>query len=246
MSEAFNPYGYLGLTREATVDQIKEAWREAAAKYHPDNQKTGNATIFMRAKRAADCLLDPETRAHYDATGEVREGKAIPPPDPERGAILQVLQNVIDAVVTGGAKTDEGDLETTDVVMGVLEMLKGQERNLQKQEREAQRQKRRTNILLRKLKAPADSDDPLSALLRTKLTNIQTGLDGVAKALAIHQKVVAIWKGYVYEGRDPFEGLDIPFGQLDGKPAPALPDASSDEPEHTSGHCGDPDCEICV
>jgi Mce-associated membrane protein len=56
-------YDILGVTPEATPEQIKAAWRNATDKFEPG---TG-ASQFRLFNEAADVLLDPEKRTAYDA-----------------------------------------------------------------------------------------------------------------------------------------------------------------------------------
>lgn len=60
-------YDDLGLSPDATADQIKAAHRAAAKRHHPDTG--GDREAFDRAQRAAMVLRDPEKRARYDQTG---------------------------------------------------------------------------------------------------------------------------------------------------------------------------------
>ena len=45
-----NPFSALGLSPEATVDEIKEAWRGLASIHHPD--RGGDAAEFHRLRQA--------------------------------------------------------------------------------------------------------------------------------------------------------------------------------------------------
>lgn len=45
-----NPFSALGLSPEATVDEIKEAWRGLASIHHPD--RGGDAAEFDRLRQA--------------------------------------------------------------------------------------------------------------------------------------------------------------------------------------------------
>lgn len=67
-----DPYGVLGLARDASGNDIKKAYRRLAKKYHPD-MNPGNRTHEQRFKEitaAYDLLSDPEKRARYDR-GEI-------------------------------------------------------------------------------------------------------------------------------------------------------------------------------
>lgn len=64
-------YEVLGVAREASVDDIKKAFRRLAVKYHPD--KNPNDTTaeerFKEAAEAYEVLSDQEKRARYDRYG---------------------------------------------------------------------------------------------------------------------------------------------------------------------------------
>lgn len=65
-------YKVLGLTKNATEDEIKKAYRKLARKYHPDlnpNDKEAHKT-FQQINEANEVLSDPEKRKKYDQYGE--------------------------------------------------------------------------------------------------------------------------------------------------------------------------------
>jgi curved DNA-binding protein CbpA len=66
-----DPYAVLGVTRNATPDEIKAAYRERVAKYHPDRHQGNPLEELAAAKlaeinRAYEILSDPERRTAYD------------------------------------------------------------------------------------------------------------------------------------------------------------------------------------
>jgi curved DNA-binding protein len=75
-------YQILGIPRDATQDQIKQAYRKVARKYHPDVSKERDAEAkFKNAGEAYEVLKDPEKRAAYDKFGaNWREGQDFEPP----------------------------------------------------------------------------------------------------------------------------------------------------------------------
>ena len=75
-------YKILGVSRDATQDQIKAAYRKLARKYHPDVSKEPNAeTRFKEVAEAYEVLKDADKRAAYDRLGgNWRSGQDFRPP----------------------------------------------------------------------------------------------------------------------------------------------------------------------
>ncbi|WP_372840718.1 DnaJ C-terminal domain-containing protein [Phaeovulum sp.] len=67
-----DPYAALGLTKSATAEEIKKAYRRLARTSHPDLHPDDADAIarFKAISAAYDLLKDPETRARFDA-GEI-------------------------------------------------------------------------------------------------------------------------------------------------------------------------------
>lgn len=62
-----NHYEFLGIERDATVPEIRKAFRKIAAPHNPDqNDSEESKEIFNRATQALNLLKDPELRAEYD------------------------------------------------------------------------------------------------------------------------------------------------------------------------------------
>jgi curved DNA-binding protein len=76
-------YDVMGVSRDASADDIKRAYRRLARKYHPDVSKEKDAEArFKEIGEAYEVLRDPEKRAAYDALGTRKPGEDFrPPPD---------------------------------------------------------------------------------------------------------------------------------------------------------------------
>jgi curved DNA-binding protein len=77
-------YKVMGVARDATEAQIKQAYRKLARKYHPDVSKEKDAEArFKEVGEAYEVLRSPEKRAAYDQLGPGhRAGEDFrPPPD---------------------------------------------------------------------------------------------------------------------------------------------------------------------
>jgi curved DNA-binding protein len=75
-------YKLLGVSKTATVDEIKKSYRKLARKYHPDVSKEPNAEEkFKEVKEAYEVLKDPKKREAYDTMGKNwQEGQNFRPP----------------------------------------------------------------------------------------------------------------------------------------------------------------------
>lgn len=64
-------YEILGLTKSATDDEIKKAYRKLAVKYHPDKNPGDKEAEerFREATEAYEILKDPQKRSQYDQFG---------------------------------------------------------------------------------------------------------------------------------------------------------------------------------
>jgi molecular chaperone DnaJ len=70
MSSTRDLYEVLGVTRDASQDDIKKAYRRLAREHHPDvNGHPASEERFKEVTGAYEILSDPEKRARYDAYG---------------------------------------------------------------------------------------------------------------------------------------------------------------------------------
>ena len=66
-------YALLGITKTASEDDIKRAYRKLAQQYHPD-RPTGNEKKFKEINEAYQVLSNAEKRAQYDRFGKTFNG----------------------------------------------------------------------------------------------------------------------------------------------------------------------------
>ena len=78
-------FAVLGVSRSATVDEVRAAFVAAARSWHPDKVPPGLedlrgefASVFARLEQARATLSDPSLRLRY--AGDLAQGKAAPPP----------------------------------------------------------------------------------------------------------------------------------------------------------------------
>lgn len=95
-------YKILGVSRDASADEIKKAFRKLAAKYHPDRHHGDKAMEekFKEINEANEVLSDASKRKAYDALGSNwRQGQSINPDD---------LGDIFGQFMGGGARGGRG------------------------------------------------------------------------------------------------------------------------------------------
>ena len=73
-----NYYDLLQVNPRAELETIERVYRIMAARYHPDNQQTGDAERFRQLSEAYQVLRDPAKRNEYDRQFEVNQAGPLP------------------------------------------------------------------------------------------------------------------------------------------------------------------------
>ncbi len=95
-------YKVLGVSKDATDDEITKAYRKLARKYHPDLNKTKEAEEkFKDISEAYDVLSNKDNRQKYDAIRQFGVEDILMPCPPER------VWKAIHAKDAGGAETSD-------------------------------------------------------------------------------------------------------------------------------------------
>src|SRR5438876_6923042 len=90
-------YESLGVSKNASPDEIKKAYRKLVREVHPD-RNPGNEERFKEVQTAYDVLSDPDKRKQYDRMGSVNGRPGAP----------------------GGTTYDFGDFDLGDIFGGLF------------------------------------------------------------------------------------------------------------------------------
>jgi curved DNA-binding protein CbpA len=187
-----NPYSVLSVERNATLKNIKSAYRTLSQEYHPD-KPGGDRAKFEEIKLAYDVLSNPERRKRYDETGRIDES----PVTPE--AVRQMIAQTVRAIVTAqrpDGSTDDPDWD--DVKQKVLLTIYEGRRQVEAMRRETERKLKRTEKLLKRFKSKTD-EDPVGDALRDAKKDLEAEMRQHEDALEMSRKLEEAFKQYDYE-----------------------------------------------
>ena len=77
-SSTVNYYDLLQISPQAETETIERVYRLLAARYHPDNQETGDTERFRLIQEACEILRDPSKRKEYDREFQANAAKPLP------------------------------------------------------------------------------------------------------------------------------------------------------------------------
>lgn len=115
-------YEVLGVSKNATPEEIKKAYRTLAKKYHPDVSTDPNATEkFAEIQTAYDCLSDPEKRSNYDNYGTEDPMNGFNGSSGFSGSGFGGFEDIFSTFFGGGSSRGSGSTSTRgkDIVVNV-------------------------------------------------------------------------------------------------------------------------------
>jgi curved DNA-binding protein CbpA len=193
-------YQVLGVEHDADHDAIRRAYRRKARTLHPD--AGGGTEAFAALSQAHAVLSDPERRAEYDATGQVRDGA-----DNDKAFILEAIDRAFNAVAMKLAQGQVRDMNKIDMLQQLRLHLSSEETRLHQLTLEFAAEIKMLDELAGRF-AVADGENYVAKLLRTKVSTLTEKSKDPARELDVTRQAIKELERYKYERR--FEPVPQP------------------------------------
>ncbi len=109
-------YEILGVSKDASADEIKKTYRKLALQYHPDrNKDAGAEEKFKEISEAYAVLSDPDKRSQYDRFGHAGIDGQYSAEDIFRGADFGGFGDIFDMFFGGGRRGPRGPRRGSDL-----------------------------------------------------------------------------------------------------------------------------------
>lgn len=173
-----NHYTTLGVSEDATPEEIKSAWRKLCAEHHPD--RGGDTETMQQINQAYECLGDADSRSRYDAG---------------RAAEIDALNEQAERVVANMLKkaVDDGVFNVIVIVRRQMEStIKGLEAEVaQGQQAIRTLEKKRTRVV-RKSGKP----NLVEQLIDQRISKVKRDLEVGANGMAVLRQALVLVDEY--------------------------------------------------
>lgn len=198
-------YDDLGVTRDATAEEIRKAYRQAAAYWHPDKWPGQDITAnFLKITDAYEVLGDPERRAAYDLTGRLRPIAVTP--EVVRQRISSLIRIVVETKDKEGLREDPRRVNIQQKIIASLQKVEG---DLKQERFEVQRGQEQVARLLECFK-PKKDFDPVGESLRAERDRLRDEFWHLEDAIEINKEMIRVMRTYQYKVDAGSEGQSNP------------------------------------
>lgn len=182
-------YEVLGISRDATPEEIKAAYRRASKAAHPDMQG-GSTEAFAKVQRAWDVLRDPRRRAVYDATGDAQEQT----PDNSLAKIHSLIMGALDRAAQGD------DVDHRNIVEIAAKFLDHDRREGEAANDQLRATKAKFEKIRKRLRFKGDGPDLVDSTYADRIADIDRNIENNERVMGqVGEAMEGLRNGWTYE-----------------------------------------------
>ena len=187
-----NLYNILGLLKDATVEEIKKAYKSLSQKHHPDKED-GDNDLFVEIQMAYETLSDPVRKKHYDATGDDL-GKGISPEDQSIARINMFLAGLLEQIINN----DQYNESTTDVLLSMSKNITANKEANEAAVKRAEVLNAKRDRIMSRISKKGTDENVLSKLLLNAKNQGHNQIDRLRDAIKDFDAMLVNLADYVY------------------------------------------------
>ena len=192
-------YDILGVSPDATSEEIKKAGRDRQKETHPD--AGGDHDSFVAVNKAVTILLSPEHRAHYDQTGDDE-------PKSAENAVQADAMSYLNGIVIQLVEGDVADAGQ-DVIAVMKDIAHAARNDVVQQIANLEKTAKKHERNLKRFRRTDNKPNFLKVALETRLASVRKGvLDLQKKELDKYDKAIDLLQNYRFDRGMP----ETPWG----------------------------------
>ena len=184
-----NHYETLGVDRDASLDDIRKAYRSEAQKHHPD--RGGDAERMQALNEARDTLLDAIRRAEYDA--ELDSGAT----QIDRLARECLIVHFKQVIASGAFFSTAGIIAHVSADLANAAKVTRARHHQAQQRREALLKRRR------RVRTKGGAENLFHALIDNEVAGLDAQIESLARVLEVYPVCDQLLRSYEEEAEQP-------------------------------------------
>ena len=185
----FNPYEALGVSEDATQEQIKKAYRDSSKALHPDKNPNNPEAekMFKVVNEAYQILSDPERKHKYDTTGQVEKEAS------DMQSLLTFVSMCLEQFLS------QKDAKYDSFTVYVNDSLKGYVMNCSKREEELNQRHEELLEMLDRMRKDGQKTSPLHLIVQSEIDDVSKQQTDMMLKIKKHNRMLEMMEGYTYE-----------------------------------------------
>lgn len=183
-----NLYDKLGIKKDASQKEIKNAYRKKSLEKHPDHG--GCPKEFDSINKAYRILISEEDRSKYDAGANAEDILAAKKPQQQKS--LQILAQVFGNIVLGA------DVKTTNIVKSIKDQIENAIAEVEKAVKTERLKKEKFEVVLKRLKY-SKKENFLKEIAKSQIAGIEKNIKQGEEAKKDLVEALYFLDGYSYE-----------------------------------------------